>query len=509
MVSLPIASVAIAASAFGGFLVMLAGRTPRSARAGALIISLIPLALSSFAFWSIWHGTAATTGAGYAFYEKHDWIPALGVNVIFGLDGISVPMFWLTALLTTLCIIFSWDEERRANQFFGLLLLTGASVMGVFASLDLFLFYVFWEFTLVPMYFLIAVWGGKNRRYAAIKFFLYTFLASLVMLLAFMALYFQTPATGTSAHSFAIEDIAKHAGGFGGTFQKVVFLALFIGFATKFPVVPLHTWLPDAHVEAPTAGSVMLAGVLLKMGSYGLIRIGLPLTPFGAQYFVPLMFVIAVLSMLYASVICLAQRDYKKLVAYSSIGSMGLVLLGIAADVKTGSGLGLVGANFMMLAHGLISPALFMLCGVLQHNLGTRDITAMGGLADKIPVTSTAMVAFSMAGLGLPGLAAFLAEFQIYAGTWVAFSYLLFIPLLYLVFSAAYYLWALQRAFFGPFAERDGVDYHHVYDIKAFEVAPLAVLFAFTLAFGLVPSVATTLFDAPVKLILGAVVGGA
>ncbi|MFA5862220.1 MAG: NADH-quinone oxidoreductase subunit M [Candidatus Thermoplasmatota archaeon] len=503
-------TITLVASLVGSVAVILFGRTASVAKWLALLVSLVPLALATYMLALIMmgsapagYGCAPVTGAGYAFHECHSWIPALGINVIFGLDGLSAPMFFLTTLLVTLGILFAWDETKRPNQFFGMLLAINVAVLGVFASLDLFLFYVFWELTLIPMAFLIGIWGGERRRYAAIKFFVFTFAASLVMLLGFMYLYF-----ATGQRNFSFELIQAGAGALGLTAQRIIFLALFIGFATKFPVVPLHTWLPDAHVEAPTAGSVILAGVLLKLGAYGLIRIGLPLAPLGAKYFVPLMFVIAVLSMLYASIICLVQRDYKRLVAYSSIGTMGLVLLGIAASVQTGNPLGLVGANFMMLAHGFISPALFMLCGVLAHNLGTRDIPLMGGLADRLPRTSFWMIVFSMAGLGLPGLAAFVAEFQIYSATWQAFGWLVFIAMLYLIFSAAYYLWAAQRAFFGPFVERPEVDYHHVYDVKWFELASLVILFVFTLAYGVWPRLLTEILEAPARAVLAAV-GGA
>ena len=509
-------SVTLLASLVGAVVTFAAGRTQKSARTIALVASLVPLALAGYALTAIMFGYApagsgcadgAASGTGYAFHECHDWIPRLGIHAIFGLDGISAPMFFLTTLLVTLGIVFAWDEQKRPNQFYGMLLLINVAVLGVFAALDLFLFYVFWEMTLIPMAFLIGIWGGERRRYAAVKFFVYTFVASLVMLLGFMVLYFNTGTPG--ARSFSFEAIARDAGELPLDLQRIVFLALFVGFATKFPVVPLHTWLPDAHVEAPTAGSVILAGVLLKLGAYGLIRIALPFAPLGAKAFVPLMFVIAVLSMLYASLICLAQRDYKRLVAYSSIGTMGLVLLGIAASVHTGDPLGLVGANFMMLAHGFISPALFMLCGMLHHNLGTRDIPLMGGLADRLPRTSFWLVVFSMAGLGLPGLAAFVAEFQIYAATWQAFAWLTFVALLYLILSAGYYLWAAQRALFGPFKEHPQVDYHHAYDTRWFELTALAVLFGFTLAYGVWPRLLTEILDGPSRAILSAVTGGA
>ena len=501
----------LVASLVGAVVVLLFGRTPRTARWMALVASLVPLVLATYAMASIMMGTATdgygcgseVTGQGYAFHECHEWIPILGIRYIVGLDGISAPMFWLTTLLVTLGIVFAWDEKKRPNQFFGMLLGINVAVLGVFAALDMFLFYVFWEFSLIPMAFLIGIWGGARRRYAAVKFFVYTFTASLVMLLGFMYLYFNA-----GQRDFSFEAVQAGAASIGVGAQRWLFLALFVGFATKFPVVPLHTWLPDAHVEAPTAGSVILAGILLKLGSYGLIRIALPMAPAGAQAWVPLMFVIAVVSMLYASIVCLVQRDYKKMVAYSSIGTMGLVLLGIAASVATGDPLGLVGANFMMLAHGFISPALFMLCGMLQHNLGTRDIPLMGGLADRLPRTSFWLVVFSMAGLGLPGLAAFVAEFQIYSATWDAFGWLVFIPLLYLIFSAAYYLWAAQRALFGPFVERPEVDYHHAYDTHWFELTALAILFGLTLAYGVWPRLLTEILEGPVNVILAAVGGG-
>src|SRR5438067_1528503 len=339
-------SLTLGLSILGAVVTLFTGRWPRATKWVALVASLLPLALSTYALVAVMgvggldHGSTHDT---YSFYEKHEWIPSLGINVIFGLDGLSAPMFWLTALLVTLGILFAWDETKRPHQFFGMLLGINVAVLGVFAALDLFLFYVFWELTLIPMALLIGIWGGPRKRYAAIKFFVYTFAASLVMLLGFMYLYFNA-----GHRDFSFDAVRQGAALLPPGAQHVLFLALFVGFATKFPVVPLHTWLPDAHVEAPTAGSVILAGVLLKLGAYGLIRIGLPMAPEGAQWAVPLMFVIAVLSMLYASVVCLVQRDYKRMVAFSSICSMGLVLLGIAASVRTGDPLGLVGANFML-----------------------------------------------------------------------------------------------------------------------------------------------------------------
>ncbi|HET6404437.1 MAG TPA: NADH-quinone oxidoreductase subunit M [Candidatus Thermoplasmatota archaeon] len=505
-------TLTLLSSLVGAIVVFLFGGQGNRAKWMALALSIVPLALASYALAGIMFGYApdgsgcadgSVKGTGYKFHECHEWIPALGIRAIFGLDGISAPLFWLNTLLVTLGIVFAWDEKKRPNQFYGMLLLINVAALGVFAALDMFLFYIFWEASLIPMAFLIGIWGGARRRYAAVKFFVYTFLASLIMLLGFMYLYFTA-----GQRDFSFEAVTAGAGTLPLLAQQIVFLALFIGFATKFPVVPLHTWLPDAHVEAPTAGSVLLAGTMLKLGGYGLIRMALPMAPLGAKFWVPMMFVIAVLSMIYAATVCLAQRDYKRLVAFSSIGSMGLVLLGIAASVHTGDPLGLVGANFMMFAHGLISPALFMLCGILHHNLGTRDIPLMGGLADRLPRTSFWIVVFSMAGLGLPGLAAFVAEFQIFASVWQAFSWLVFIPLLYLILAAAYYLWAAQRALFGPFVQRPEVDYHHTYDTHWFELTALVVLFAFTLIYGIWPRFLTEIVNGPSAAILAAVGGG-
>lgn len=483
----------------GAIVVLAAGRTAKAARWTALLVSLVPLALSSYMLYAI----MANPAGGYQFREFYSWIPSLGINLIFGLDGLGVSMFWLTALLVTVSIVFAWDEVRRPNLFYSMLLLINVAVLGVFSALDLFVFYIFWEFSLIPMYFLISIWGGPNRRYAAIKFFIYTFVASLVMLVGFMALWFASG--GMNGGTFSIEELSSTVmhglPSWTNSFQVWVFLALFVGFAVKFPVVPVHTWLPDAHVEAPTAGSVILAGVLLKMGSYGLIRIALPIVPEGAQFFAPLMFVIAVLSMIYAAVICLAQRDYKKMVAYSSIGSMGIVLLGIAAAVQTGSSMGLVGAAFMMFAHGFFSPMMFMLCGVLQHNLGTREFAKMGGLAQAMPYTAAFLVFATMAGVGLPGLAAFVAELQVFVGAYEAFGYWVFLPALYLAVSAAYYLWALKRAMFGKFTRKDGVDYSHLYDVHRFEVIALAVMVAGLVVYGFWPKALVDIVAPPLEAI--------
>jgi proton-translocating NADH-quinone oxidoreductase chain M len=480
----------------GGILTITVFKGQERARLVALLFSLAPLALSTW----MWLGMAGAIGVSdvvpnadcpaaptFAYYQCYPWVPTstgLGISLSWGLDGLSMPMFWLTALLLPLSIYFSWDVKDRPGLFHGLILFEGVAVMGVFAVLDLFAFYVFWEIVLIPMYFLIAIWGGPNRKYASIKFFVYTFLASLVMLVGFMAVYFEA-GLGT----MSILRLAEVAPGFSAAFQGLAFLALLFGFIVKFPLVPFHTWLPDAHVEAPTAGSVILAGVLLKMGAYGLLRIAIPFAPAAAMDYIPLMLVLGVVSILYGATICLAQRDLKKLVAYSSISHMGMVMLGIAAF----NVVGFQGALFMMFAHGLISPAMFMMAGVTHHATGTRMIPQLGGLAKKMPWAMTALVFAMMANVGLPGLVGFLAEFQIFLSAWQAFGWAIAIPILYLVITAGYVLWALQRAVFGPVqGEAAG---EHVHDWKTYEALPVAILLALTVAFGLWPPLLGSTLD--------------
>lgn len=489
----------------GAFLTMTVFRSQDRARVVALVFSLVPLALATF----MWAGLGANIGVAppptspdcpaapsFAYYQCTPWVPStsgLGITLSWGLDGLSMPMFWLTALLVTLSIVFSWDEAKRPGLFHGLLLLEGVAVMAVFAVLDLFVFYVVWEVVLIPMYLLIAIWGGPSRRYAAMKFFIYTFVASLVMLVGFMAVYFQA-GLGT----FHILRLAEVAPTFAMGFQGLAFAAMFFGFIVKFPLVPFHTWLPDAHVEAPTAGSVLLAGVLLKMGAYGLLRIAMPLAPGAAADWVPIMLVLGVVSILYGATICIAQRDLKKLVAYSSISHMGMVMLGIAAF----NTVGVTGALYMMFAHGLISPAMFMMAGVTLHATGTRLIPKLGGLAKRMPQAMTALVFAMMANVGLPGLVGFLAEFQIFLSAWQAFGWAIAIPILYLVITAGYVLWALQRAAFGPVAGE--AVHEHVHDWKRYEAVPMAILLALIVLFGLWPPLLSGTLDLTVPHFMSA-----
>ncbi|MDD1770818.1 MAG: NuoM family protein [Methanomassiliicoccales archaeon] len=458
----------------GAIATFLMGKHVKASKYVALIFSGVTLVLATLLL--LYTNLSKFGINDYQYLESYNWISALGINFIVGVDGISVPMVWLSALLCFLAILFSWDVTNRTKEYMGLMLVLEVGVMGVFMSLDYFMFYVFWEIVLIPMFFLISIWGGPRREYAAIKFFIYTHIASLVMLLAIFALYFQA-----GLNTFDMRAIQTVAPLFAVGFQIVVFAAFFFGFGVKMPVVPFHTWLPDAHVEAPTAGSVLLAGLLLKMGSYGLLRVALPTLPSGAQELQWLLLTIAILSILYGAFASLAQKDLKKMVAFSSISHMGMVLLGIA----TLGTIGIAAGAFQMFAHGLITAVLFMVCGVVQHKAGTREISKLGGLAIKLPWLATFMMIGFMASLGLPGLVGFAAEFTVFFATWQTWQYLLLIPIASVAITAAYYIWAMQRTIFGPLTDK--IDTSHLKDVNWYEAAPLAALCILIILFGLFP----------------------
>jgi len=466
---LPMLSIILFTPLIGTLFVFGFGKEGNRAKNIALAFALVTLVMAILLFLSF-----DMELGGYQFVEMHAWIPQIGASYHVGVDGLSMPFVILTPLLTTLAIIYSWDEGRKPREFFGLLLLLNASVIGVFISLDFFLFYIFWEVELVPMYFLIALWGGPNRKYAALKFFLYTQAASLLVLFGILALYW-----GAGSGTFDMVEIATLAPLLSGTFQAAVFLCLFIGFSVKLPMVPFHTWLPDAHVQAPTAGSVLLAGVLLKMGGYGLLRIGVTIMPDMLVKFAIPIAVLGVISMVYGAFLSLAQNDLKSMVAYSSISHMGFVLLGIA----TLSTIGVAGAVFQMFAHGLISGALFMLCGSVHHATGTRLISKLGGITSKMPIFAILTVTTFLASLGLPGMAGFVAEILVFIATFNAFGWWILFPIITVALTAGYYLFALQRAYFGPFNEKLGA----IKDIHKHEILPITVLIGLMILFGIWP----------------------
>ena len=417
----------------------------------AAFASFLPLLLS-VRLWFAYDRTVAgvNVASQFQFVEHYAWIPSINVEYFLGADGISMPMLLLTALLSFLAVIGSFGIDKKVKGYMALFLLLETGMMGVFASLDFFLFYVFWEVMLLPMYFLIGVWGGPRKEYAAIKFFLYTLFGSVLMLLVLLALYFNTTNPETGGHTFNL--LHYMAQGTHNAWLKgfdvriLMFLGLFIGFAIKVPLFPFHTWLPDAHVEAPTAISVILAGVLLKMGTYGMMRISFPLFPDVTIWFAVPMAVIGVVNIVYGALCAMAQSDLKKMVAYSSVSHMGFVMLGMAALTP----LGMVGAAMQMFSHGLITAMLFFLVGVVYDRAHHRQIDGFGGLGAVVPVY-TAFVSFAFfASLGLPGLSGFIAEQMVFLGSFGVFRTLVIIAALGIIFVAAFHLWALQRVFLGP-----------------------------------------------------------
>ncbi len=414
------------------------------------------------------------------FVERASWIPVLNVYYYIGADGISIPMLFLTALLSLISIVASFGIEKRVKEYFAFFLLLECGMMGVFASLDFFLFYVFWEVMLVPMYFLIGVWGGPRKEYAAIKFFLYTLFGSIFMLVGILLLYFNT-----TPHTLSFTELVAGGPTLSHNLQLLVFVFFFIAFAIKIPAWPFHTWLPDAHVEAPTAVSVILAGVLLKMGTYGLLRISLPMLPYGTNYFVWPMAIIGVIGIIYGALVCMAQTDLKKLVAYSSVSHMGYCLLGIAAVTSLA---GIEGCMFQMFSHGLITGALFLLVGVIYDRAHTRDINAFGGLWLKLPVYSGVMILFVMGSLGLPGLSGFVSEFMVFIGSFPTFTWLTGIAVLGVLLTAGYFLRMVQRVFLGEFNEKWEGKLPDMKFREIFTIVPLAVLM---IAIGFYPKILT------------------
>jgi len=474
-----------------GFMALLVMRAnPRTNRLVAALFSSIPLALGVYMLFVFNYSNGA-----YQFNEHYRWIstPYFNISYAVGVDGIALPMVFLTVLLSFLVVLFSWDIEHRSNQYFSMILLTEAGVLGVFVVTNYFVFYLFWEAVLIPMYFIILIWGSSRKVYSATKFFVYTHASSLVMLLSFFALYFEYHSYFPNRpFTFSITKIAQVSPLFPHLFQLIVFIGLFFGFIVKMPVFPFHTWLPDAHTDAPTGGSVMLAGLLLKMGSYGLIRIAIPTLPYGAKAIEDWIVVLAVISILYGAWVSMAQRDLKRMIANSSISHMGLVLLAIAASVftmrETGNvwtmnTLGITVADFQMFAHGLITAVLFMSAGVIQHHAGTRDISKLGGLARRMPAFTTFMMAGFLASLGLPGMVGFAAEFSVFYVTYSSFGLYLLIPILTVVITAGYYLWSMQRTMFGEKSET--MDALH--DSEWYESFPMLLLVIIIIVLGIIP----------------------
>ncbi|MEK6607907.1 MAG: NADH-quinone oxidoreductase subunit M [Myxococcota bacterium] len=507
----------------GAFAVLLLPREKAAlAKWVALAAAAVPMALAVALFGSFQRGFGIADGNyGLQFVQHFVWIESFNIEYYVGVDGVSVAMIILTALIGLIGVGASWNIEKSLRGYFAMYLLLLSGMMGVFCAADFFLFYVFWEVMLLPMYFLIGIWGAPPRKeadgrvrggpYAAIKFFLYTLLGSVLMLLAIIALYYKsagtTLANGLPAqHTFDILKLA-HANDFsaagtllGFDFTKVVWIAFFVGFAIKVPMFPFHTWLPDAHVEAPTAISVILAGVLLKMGTYGMLRINFPILPEATRWAATGVAVFGVINILYGAFCAMAQKDLKRMVAYSSISHMGYCLLGMAAF--TGSGMS--GAMMQMFNHGTITSMLFMLVGVIYDRTHTRGVDDFGGLAKVMPIYSALFGFAFMASLGLPGLSGFIGEVLVFLGSFPAFRVMTALAALGVVLTAAYHLWAIQRVHLGPFNEK-WKDVLVGNDVNTRELLCLAPLVIIVIALGFYPAPMLELFGQGVADTLAAV----
>ena len=465
--------------------------------AGAAVVAFLPRSKPNLVRWTTLAFTAAVLAIGiwlypqfnrslaginqpesFQFVEQARWIPAYGIGYYVGVDGLSFPMILLTALLCFICIPASWGIGRAVKGYHALFLLLETGMIGTFVSLDFFLFYVFWELMLLPMYFLIGIWGGPRRVYAAIKFFLYTLLGSVLMLIVILVLYFNVRDPVTGGHTMNMLQMMAQ-GNHGGILtlnvvRTLLFFGLYIGFAIKVPVFPFHTWLPDAHVEAPTAISVILAGILLKMGTYGLLRVNFAMLPDATRHFAWFLALMGTINILYGAFCAMAQTDLKKLVAYSSISHMGYVMLAMSAFTPAGMN----GAVLQMFNHGTITAMLFLLVGVIYDRAHHREIAGFGGLANVMPrYLGVTAVAF-FASMGLPGLSGFISEALCFIGAFPVWQTLTILSVLGIIITAGYLLWTIQRMFFGPVNEK----YATLPDINArelFTLIPLAVIVIF------------------------------
>ncbi|MSO83380.1 MAG: NADH-quinone oxidoreductase subunit M [Acidobacteria bacterium] len=478
---------------FAGALALLLIGNADGRRDGVIRWLSLGVALATFAVTlGLWAGFDATA-AGFQFVERRPWIPAFGIDYHVGVDGISLLLVVLTGFLTPIALLSSWGSiERKVKEFSIFMLALEAAMIGVFISLDLFLFYVFWDAMLIPMYFLIGIWGYDRRIYAAIKFMLYTMAGSVLMLIAILGLAFlHKAATGT----YTFDLLKLYSLNIAPQTQMWFFLAFTVAFAIKVPLFPFHTWLPDAHVQAPTAGSVILAGVLLKMGTYGLLRFSFPLFPQAAAYFAPWLALLAVIGIIYGALVAMVQPDMKKLVAYSSVSHLGFVVLGICAM----NAQGVQGAIYQMLAHGVSTGGLFLLVGMLSDRRHTRLISEFGGLKAVMPRLTAAFMIITLASIGLPGLNGFVGEFLILLGAFRWDPRFVFAAGLGVILSAVYMLWMFQRVFYGPVTHEANAT---LPDLQPREWAGVLPLCAAALVMGIFP----TLFLKPMEASVEALV---
>jgi NADH-quinone oxidoreductase subunit M len=435
MSGVPILSLVTFLPLAGALLILFIKDEGESARRNIRAVTLWTTMLTFLVSLFVWTGFD-NANPGFQFVEKTEWLDS-GIYYHMGVDGISMLFVILTTFLMPLCILASWGSvEKRVKEYMIAFLILETLMIGVFCALDIVLFYVFFEAGLIPMFIIIGVWGGKRRVYASFKFFLYTLLGSVLMLLAIMAMYWTAGTTD-------IPTLLTHD--FPAEMQTWLWLAFFASFAVKMPMWPVHTWLPDAHVEAPTAGSVILAGILLKMGGYGFLRFSLPMFPDASLYFQPFVFTLSVVAIIYTSLVALMQEDMKKLIAYSSVAHMGYVTMGIfALNVE-----GIQGAIFQMLSHGLVSGALFLCVGVIYDRMHTREIAAYGGLVNNMPKYAVAFLIFTMANVGLPGTSGFVGEFLTLMGVFEVNTWVALFAATGVILSAAYALWLYRRVIFG------------------------------------------------------------
>lgn len=464
--SLPLLSLVTFVPLLGALAILLMP-APSYARWIALGTTLVTFALSLMV-WAAFD----PANAGFQLVEKHDWLGG-GISYHMGVDGISMLFVVLTAGLMPFCIAASWESvETRVAEYMVAFLVLETMMIGVFCALDLVLFYVLFEGGLIPMFLIIGIWGGKRRVYASFKFFLYTFTGSVLMLLAIMSMYWYS---GTS-------DIATLLSGahFPPAMQTWLWLAFFASFAVKMPMWPVHTWLPDAHVEAPTAGSVILAAILLKMGGYGFLRFSLPMFPAASETFAPLVFTLSIVAIIYTSLVALAQEDMKKLIAYSSVAHMGFVTMGIFTVTHQG----VEGGIFQMLSHGVVSGALFLCVGVVYDRMHTREIAAYGGLVNRMPIYAACFMVFTLANVGLPGTSGFVGEFLTMLGAFLHNSWLAIFAATGVILSAAYALYLYRRIIFGALVKPS---LQAIQDLSGREVAILAPLVVITILMGVYP----------------------
>ncbi|HLH11297.1 MAG TPA: NADH-quinone oxidoreductase subunit M [Methylovirgula sp.] len=439
--------------------------TWNNARWAALITTIVDFALSLYVYAKLDPGSSA-----FQFVEEKHWFGG-GLAYKMGVDGMSMPFVVLTTFLMPISIAASWKVSSRVKEYMIAFLVLETLMTGVFCALDLVLFYLFFEGGLIPMFLIIGIWGGPRRVYASFKFFLYTLLGSLLMLVAIMAMY-------SFAHTTDITVLLKTS--FPASMQKWLWLAFFASFAVKIPMWPFHTWLPDAHVEAPTAGSVILAGVLLKMGGYGFLRFSLPMFPDASAYFAPLIYALSVIAIVYTSLVALVQEDMKKLIAYSSVAHMGFVTIGLFSLTQQG----VQGAIFQMISHGLVSGALFLCVGVVYDRIHTREIAAYGGLVERMPLYALVFMLFTLANIGLPGTSGFVGEFLTLIGAFRSNSLVVLIAATGSILSAAYALYLYRRIIFGVLEKPN---LKSILDLSPREIAVLAPLFLLTIYYGVHP----------------------